>query len=66
MRMLKTCGDTINKLSELIFNRPRIKDTYPPDCKKGHNIVPVHKKGDKQNIKSYHPVSLPTIIFFRT
>lgn len=35
MRMLKTCGDTINKLSELIFKRPRIKDTHPPDSKKG-------------------------------
>ena len=55
--MLKICGETINQHSELIFKWPLITNTYRPDCKKS-NIVPVHKKGDRQNIKSYRPVSL--------
>ena len=55
--MLKTCGDTISKPLELIFKQALITGTYPSDWKKS-NIVPVHKKGAKQNIKSYHPVSL--------
>ena len=45
--MLKICGDTINKLLELIFKQALITSTYPSDWKR-----------DKQNIKNYHPVSL--------
>ena len=41
--MLKICVDSICVPLEMTF--------------KG-NIVPVHKKGDEQNIKSYRPVSL--------
>ena len=56
-RMLRICGDTINKPSELIFKQAFITGTYPSDWKKG-NIVTVHKNGNKQNIESYRPVSL--------
>ena len=55
--MLKLCGDTISKPLELIYKQALITGTYPSDWKKG-NIVPVHKKCDKQNIKNYHPASL--------
>ena len=48
--MLKRCGDTISKPLELIFKQALITGTYTSDWKKG-NIVPVHKKCDKQNIK---------------
>ena len=58
--MLKICGDSINKFLELIFKQTLVKSTYPSDWKKG-NIVPVHKKSDKQNIKNYDPVPLPPI-----
>ena len=57
IQMLKSCGDTINKPSELIFKQALITGTYHIDWKKS-NIVPVHKKGDKQNIKIYRPVLL--------
>ena len=30
---------------------------FPSERKKG-NIVPIHKKGDKQVLKNYHPISL--------
>ena len=33
---------------------------FPLEWKKG-NIVPIHKKSDKQNIKNYQPVSLHPI-----
>ena len=55
--MLKICGDTISKPLELIFKQALITGTYLSHWKKG-NIVPAHKKGDKQNIKNYRPVSL--------
>ena len=70
--MLKSCGNTINRHLELIFKQSLITCTCPSDWKKG-NIVPFHKKGDKQNIKNNSPVSLLPIyrkvfgrIFFNT
>ena len=30
---------------------------FPSECKKG-NVVPIHRKDDKQNVKNYRPVSL--------
>ena len=57
IRLLKTCGDTISKPLELNFKQTLITGTYSSDWIKG-NIVPVHNKGNKQNIKNYHPVSL--------
>ena len=57
IRMLKTYGDAISKSLELIFKQALITGTYSSDWKKG-NIVTVHKKGDKQNIKNCRPVSL--------
>ena len=57
IRMLKIYGDAISKSLELIFKQALITGTYSSDWKKG-NIVTVHKKGDKQNIKNCRPVSL--------
>ena len=58
--MLKICGDTISKHLQLIFKQAVTTGTYLFDWKMG-NIVPVHKKGVKQNIKNYRLVSLLTI-----
>ena len=55
--MLKICGNTISKPLESIFKQALITGTYPSGWKKG-NMVPVHKKGNKQYIKDYCPVSL--------
>ena len=55
--MLKTCGATICKPQELIFNQALTTGVFTPEWKKG-NIVPCYKKDDKQNIKSYRPVFL--------
>ena len=57
IRMLKICGNTICKPLELIFKQALTTGVFPSEWKKG-NIVPCCKKGDKQNIKNYRPVSL--------
>ena len=55
--MLKICGDTICKPLELTSKKALTTGVFPSEWEKG-NIVPCYKKGDKQNLKSYHPVSL--------
>ena len=55
--MLKECGPSIYKPLEIIFNQCLKPGVSPSEWKKG-NIVPIHKKGDKQALKNYRPVSL--------
>ena len=55
--MIKICGDSICVLLEMIFKQSLLTGVFPLELKKG-NIAPIHKKGDKQNIKNYRPVSL--------
>ena len=55
--MLKICGNTICKPLELIFKQALTTGVFPSQWKKG-NIIPCYKKGNKQNIKNYSPVSL--------
>ena len=55
--MLKICGDSICVPLEMIFKQALLTGVFPSEWKKG-NIVAIHKKGDKQNIKNYRPVSL--------
>ena len=55
--MLKVSGDAIIEPLFKIFKNSLKCGIFPDDWKKG-NIVPIFKKGDKQNIKNYHPVPL--------
>ena len=55
--MLKECGPSIYKPLEIIFNQCLNTRVSPSEWKKG-NIVPIHKKGDKQALQNYLPVSL--------
>ena len=55
--MLNICGDTICKPLELIFKQALTTGVFSSKWKKG-NIVPCYKKGNKQNLKNYRPVSL--------
>ena len=50
--MLKMCGGSICVLLEMIFKHALLAGVFPSGWKKG-NIVPIHKKGYKQNIKNY-------------
>ena len=61
IRILKTCGDTVCKPLDLIFKQSLTTGVlFLSEWKKG-NIVPCYKKGDKQNLKNYRPISLLSI-----
>ena len=55
--MIKICGKSVCKPLQLIFSQYIDTDSFPLEWKKA-NVVPVHKKGDKQCLKNYLPVSL--------
>ena len=55
--MLKICGSAIYKLLAIILKQCVDTSIFPSEWKKD-NILPIHKKGDKQTLKNYHPVSL--------
>ena len=57
IRIVKVCGPTIYKPLEIIFNQCLETGVFPSEWKKG-NIAPIHKKGDKQMVQNYRPVSL--------
>ena len=57
IRMLRMSGDAIIEPLFKIFKNCLKCGIFPDDWKK-RNIVPIFKKGDKQNIKNYCPVSL--------
>ena len=57
IRMLKLCESAITEQLYLIFKNCLSSNTFPDVWKKA-NVIPVHKKGDKQVLKNYRPVSL--------
>ena len=57
VRMIKMCDESLVQPLSLIFKGCIYTGVYPDTWKKS-NIVPVHKKGDKQIANNYRPVSL--------
>ena len=57
IRMLKLSSKSILKPLKLLFENCLRTGIFPDQWKKA-NIVPIHKKGDKQLFKNYRPVSL--------
>ena len=57
IRLLQICGAEVVKPLSLIFKNCIQYGIFPNLWKKS-NIVPIHKKGDKQCIVNYHPVLL--------
>ena len=55
--MLKICGNFIYKTLQLTFRSCIENGKFPSEWKKA-NTVPVHKKGNKQTLENYCPVSL--------
>ena len=50
--MLKLCATLVSKPLHILFNNSVTNEYFPNEWKKA-NIIPVHKKGDKQIIKNY-------------
>ena len=57
IRMIKICDTSICRPLKLIFQSCLESGKFPAEWKKA-NVVPVHKKGDKQILKNYRPISL--------
>ena len=57
IRMLKMCRESIHKPLEYLFRASLNDERFPSEWKKA-NVVPIHKKDDKQFLKNYRPVSL--------
>ena len=57
IRMVQICDKAICKPLHLIFSSCIESGIFPPEWKKA-NVVPIHKRDDKQNVKNYRPVSL--------
>ena len=56
IRIGKVCGPSIYRPLEIIFNQFLQTGVFLSEWKKG-NIVIIHKKGDKQMLQNYSPVS---------
>ena len=57
IRMLKLCGEAICRPLNIIFKMSLNTGKFPSEWKKG-DVVPIHKKDGRQNVKNYRPVSL--------
>ena len=68
IRLLKICDTSIVKPLSIILKNYLQSGSFPNNWKKS-NVVPIHKKDDKQLLQNYRPVSLLPIcgkIFERT
>ena len=57
IRMVKLCDASLCKPLEFIFKSCLESGKFPLEWKKA-NVVPAHKKEDKQILENYHPISL--------
>ena len=55
--MLKLCDKSIFKTLSILFKSCLTQGIFPSKWKKT-NVVPIHKKNDKQCVTNYRPVSL--------
>ena len=56
-QMLLLCDDSVILPLKIIFSNILSTSNYP-NLWKVANVIPIHKKGDKQLIKNYRPISL--------
>ncbi|KAI8502449.1 hypothetical protein Bbelb_200370 [Branchiostoma belcheri] len=59
--VLKGCAKTLAPSLTLLFNKSLSAGCVPSRWKDA-NVLPVHKKGDKENVANYRPVSLLSLV----
>ena len=60
-RILKNCSDHLAHPLSLLFKISYNTGSLPNDWKLA-NVVPIHKKGSKENIENYRPISLTSLV----
>ncbi len=60
-KILKNCADSLAAPLSILFKLSYNTGSIPADWKLAH-IVPVHKKGCKENIENYRPISLTSLV----
>ena len=59
-QMLIMCDDTVTLPLQIIFKQILATGIFPAAWKMA-NVTPIYKKGDKQLVKNYRPISLLSI-----
>ena len=60
-RMIKICDTALLEPLSILFHNC-LKECVFPEIWKKANVVPIHKKGDKQIINNYRPISLLPVV----
>ena len=60
-QILKNCASALSFPLSLLFNISYHHGSLPEDWRSAH-IVPIHKKGKKDDIENYRPVSLTSLV----
>ena len=60
-KVLKNCSSSLASPLSLLFQLSYNSGIIPSEWKLAH-VVPVHKKGSKENIENYRPISLTSLI----
>ena len=59
--VLKNCASALSFPLSLLFNKSFVNGQLPADWKTAH-VVPIHKKGRKDDVENYRPISLTSLV----
>ena len=59
--VLKNCSSTLANPLSILFKTSYYSSKLPDDWKTA-NVVPIHKKGAKENVENYRPISLTSLV----
>ena len=60
-KLLRECSKSLAKPLKILFTKSMDKSKIPTSWKRA-NVTPIHKKGSKQEITNYRPISLTSVI----